>query len=72
MVTLVVVDPVGGEVAFDNIALDVEAEAVAAIVADLSELGLEPSRGDEVVRQGSVVLQVLFFVVFDLFVEVLV
>ena len=69
---LIVVFPVGGKVAFYDVAFDVEAEAVTAVVTDLSELGLEPSRGDEVFCQGSVVLEVLFFVVFDLLCKVLV
>ena len=60
MMAFRVVRSVRGQVGLDRFALDVEAEAVAAIVADLSDLGLEPSRGDEVVRQGSVVLQILF------------
>ena len=69
---LIVVYPVCGQDAFYDFAFDVEAEAVTAVVTDLSELSLEPSGGDEVFCQWSVVLEVLFFVVFDLLCKVLV
>ena len=41
-------------------------------MADLSELTFKPLRSDKVIRYGSTVLEVLLFVVFYLFVEVVV
>ena len=50
VVALVVVQTVGCLVRFDLAVFDVEAQAVAAILADLAELGSEPNGGDEVIR----------------------
>ncbi len=50
----------------------VKAEAVAAVVTDLTEVSFEPSTRNVVVGQGSAVLKVLFFVVLDLFRQVVV
>ena len=41
-------------------------------MADLSELTFKPLRRDKVIRYGSTMLEVLLFVVFDLFGEVVV
>ena len=41
-------------------------------MADLSELTFKPLRCDKVIRYGSTMLEVLLFVVFDLFGEVVV
>ena len=65
MVALGIVHTVSGQVRLNLFAFDVEAEAVATIVADLPKLGLEPSRRDEVVSQWSAVQQVLLSVVIN-------
>ncbi len=72
VMTLVIVHPVSGEVWLDNIAFDVKPKAVTTIMADLSELTFQPLRGNKVIRYGSTMLEVLLFVVFDLFGEVFV
>ena len=41
-------------------------------MTDLSEVTFKPLRNDKVIRYGSTVLEVLLFVVFDLFGEVVV
>ncbi len=41
-------------------ACDVEAEAFAAVVTELTELGFEPSSNNVVVGQGSALLRALF------------
>ncbi len=66
MVALVVVHPVGANVGLSHLAFNVEAEAVAAILADLPELGFEPIGGGEVIAEGSAVLQGLPAVVVDI------
>ncbi len=41
-------------------------------MADLSELTFKPLRSDKIIRYGSTMLEVLLFVVFDIFGEVVV
>ena len=72
MVALVIVNPIGGQIAFHLTASNVEAEAVPTIGAHFAKLSLEPIFGDEVACNLPVVVAVLLLVVVDLFVEVLV
>ena len=46
VVTLVIINPVGGEVWLDNLAFDVKPKTVTTIMADLSELTFKPLRGN--------------------------
>ena len=72
VVTLVIINPVSREVRLDNLTFDVKPEAVTTIMTDLSELTFKPLRNEKVIRYGSTVLEVLLFIVFDLFGEAVV
>ncbi len=67
MVTVGMFHAIGGQVGLDRFAFDVKAEAVAAVVTDLTELGFQPRTCNVVVGQGSAMLKVSLVVVVDLF-----